>query len=200
MSDKKYIYYGILFLLIQAVAIIRNLSDSYNYFFWFCDFVPLLFAIGFFFKNTNFVKGLINIGFIPQIAFLFDFLYHLILGKSLFPLTEEIFALGFFVIISTLCIHLSTSLAFLFTYKEKPNKNVLYYSCFSLILIYAVTLIFTSPLEQINFVYGPGAWFSYFVSYTPYYTVLWLVLAFVIFVIPTQFVQYLAYKIHKRFS
>ena len=39
MGDKKYIYYGLFFIFVQIIAILRNLTDNYSYFFWFCDFI-----------------------------------------------------------------------------------------------------------------------------------------------------------------
>lgn len=122
-KKNRYFIFGIFFFFMQSVAVIRNYADGYPYFFWFCDFVPILFCIGFFIKNKYFIKGLINIGLIPQLIFLLDFVYNFVLGKSLFSITEELFTLSFLVIISTLFIHLSTAFAFLFTYKEESNKK-----------------------------------------------------------------------------
>lgn len=198
MADRKYIYYGVFFLLMQIVVIIRNLVGKYYTFFWFCDFVPILFALGFFFKNKDFIKGLINLGLIPQIVVLFDFVYQLVLGKSLFSTTEELFALGFFFVISAFFIHLSATFAFLFTYKDKPNKKALYYSFFSLVLIYTLTLLFTSPIGRINLVYLSGEWFRYLANYIPPYIPLWIALVFIIFVIPTHIIQHLVYKVYKK--
>jgi hypothetical protein len=200
MKDIKYLYCAVFFLLMQIFVIIRNLLGGYNNFFWFCDFVPILFALGFFFQNINFIKSLINIGLIPQILVMFDFAYQLTSGKSLFHTTEELFTLGLFFILAAFFIHLSAILAFLFTYKEKTNKSAISYSFFSLILIYAVTLLFTSPLGQINLVYASGEWSRYLANYVSLYIPLWILMAFIIFVIPTQIIQHLVYKKSRKLS
>ena len=190
----KYKFYGIFFLIIHAIVIIRNYGDNYLFFFWYCDFVPILLSIGFFIKKTNFIKALINVGFLPQILFLIDFINNMITGKSLFLLTNELFSAGPFFIISTFVIHLSTSFALLFTYKKEPNKRALYYSALILVLIYAMTLSFTPSNGDVNFIYNSSNGLHDFVAYVPYYTELWVFLAFVLLILPTQLVQHIIYK------
>lgn len=191
---RKYFLIGSFFVFMQIVALIRNYSENYFYFFWYCDFVPILLAVAFFLKNTDFVKGLINIGLIPQAIFLIDFVLTIITGSSPLSITRNLSALNIFFIISTLFIHLSVSLAFLFVHKEKTDKKALYYSFFSLVFIYIATLLFTPPAGIVNYVYHAGNWLSGFVDYIPYYTELWIVLTFVLVVLPTYLIQYFVYK------
>jgi len=62
-----YFWGGVFFVLLQIVAIFRNLYFDYVYFFWFCDFVPFVLAIAFFLKKDEVIKGIINIGLFPQL-------------------------------------------------------------------------------------------------------------------------------------
>lgn len=198
MADRKYLYYGALFLLIQVIIVAKNFGHDYYSFFWLCAYTPILFAIGFFIKNINFIKGLTNIALIPQIIFLIDLLCHYLVGRSIFSTTEVFFTFGPLFIITTFLLHLSSTFALLFTYKEKPSKKSLYYAFFSLLIIEFITLSYTFPIDNINFVYLPGELFRYFTNYNPYYSLLWIVFAFIIIVIPTYLIQHLIYKIHEK--
>jgi hypothetical protein len=195
---KKYFYYGIFFLFIEVLVIIRNLAEGFNYFFWFCDFVPVLLALAFFLKDNDFVKGIINIGLIMQIGFMFDFMHILLFGYSFFSVNKEILSLSYSLIALTFFIHFSTIFAFLWTYKEKPSKKTLFYSFFILILIYISTLLFTLPADNVNFVFSEVSLFSYFTINIPHYTLWWILIAFILLVIPAQFIQYLAYRYYKK--
>lgn len=195
-ETKKYFLIGVLFLLIEILAITRNFLESYIYFFWFCDFAPILFAILFFFKKPQYVKALINFGLIPQLIFLINFFYISFFGKDLFNLIPNFSELSFLYLVNTFILHLSTLAALFFTFKIKPQKNTFYYSGIILVSIYLVTLIFTSPASgNINYVYSLGDLLKFSI---PYYTVLWPVLVFLILILPTQGIQYVIYRVWKR--
>jgi hypothetical protein len=194
-GNRKYILVGILFLFIEFLAITRNLLESYIYFFWFCDFVPLLLAILFFFKKFQYIKAVINFGLIPQLIFLVNFLWIFLFGKDLFNLIPNFSELSFLYLAITFFLHLPTFIALLFTFKIKPEKNTLYYSGIFLAGIYLLTLIFTSPTGDINYVYSALDFIKFSI---PYYTFIWPVLAFLLLVLPTQGIQYVIYKLWKR--
>ncbi len=195
MKNQKYFLIGLWFLLIQVIAIVRNYSDSYIYFFWFCDFAPMLFAIAFFMKKDDFVKGLINIGLFAQIIFLIDFFYNAFNNISLLDFMPSFSELSLFYILSTFLLHISTFIALVFTYKTKPSKNTLFSSIWIIIGLYALTLIFTSPIDKINYVYSSGDLLKFAI---PYYTFLWPFIVFIFIVLPTQGLQYLIWKIFKK--
>lgn len=188
----KYNYWGALFLCVQLIAIVRNLSSDYFSFFWYCDFSAGIFALLFFLRLDQGVKGLLNIGLFGQLGYTLIFAYHLITGNTLFG-----FVFGFesgWISAATLLIHLSTLLVFIAEYKIKPSKGALWYSLIFLILIYIVVLTFTSPDPSIaanyNFIY-----YSRLLSpYIPYYTVFWIPIAFILIVLPTYFFQKWVYN------
>jgi len=194
-SARNLYYLGFLFLFIQGIAILRNYLSNYFSFFWYCDFVSIFFAIAFFIKQEHLAKGLINIGLFAQWIFLFDFFYKLFFGISPLNITTSLFNLSIFFILSTLIVHLSTTIVLIFTYKSKPKKITLLYSLGFLILIYVITLIFTSSVGEINYVYSSGNLLNAFKFHIPYYTELWLAIAFIVLVLPTQGLQYLLYKL-----
>ena len=194
-ESKKYVLIGFLFLLIEFLAVTRNIFESYIYFFWFCDFVPLLFAILFFFKKFQYVKAVINFGLIPQVIFLIDFFYILLFGQDLFNLIPNFSELDFLYLLITMLLHLPTLIALYFTFKIKPQKSTLYYSGIFLAGIYLLTLIFTSSTGDINYVYSV---LDFIKLSIPYYTFFWPVLAFLLLVLPTQGIQYVIYQLWKR--
>ena len=113
--NNKYRIIGVFFLLIQAVAIMRNIMSDYYNFFWFCDFVSLPLAIGFFFRKDDFIKAIINIGLLAQIIYLLFYIYKLFSGVSLLETIPD--TITWFYTISSIFIHLSTIFALIFTYK-----------------------------------------------------------------------------------
>jgi hypothetical protein len=194
-EDKKYLLIGILFLFIEVIAITRNILESYIYFFWFCDFAPILFAILFFFRKPQYVKALINFGLIPQVIFLINFFYIFFLGKDLFNLFPNFFELNSLYLLNTFVLHLTTFIALLFTFKIKPQKSTFYYSLVLLVGIYLMSLIFTSPTDNINYVNSGVDLLKFSI---PHYTLLWPFLVFLLLILPTQGIQYMIYQLWKR--
>jgi len=195
--DKNY-YYAYFFLLVQIIAIIRNLLEGYNYYFWFCDFAPILFSIAFFIKNKNLVKGLINFGLIPQIIFLIDFVYLTSTGISPLGITFHLLKFNSFAIFSTILVHLTTFFALLFTFRIKPNKWTLFDSIIFMLAVYVIMLTLTSPEGDVNYVYSTGNLLSSFNFTIPHIVWLWPFLTFLIIILPTHGIQYLIYKFFKK--
>jgi len=179
----------ICFLFIQIVAIVRNIFSDYYNFFWFCDFASLPLAIGFFMKKDDFVKSIINIGLIAQLIYISFFIYKLISGTSALETIPTV--TNVFYTSSSILIHLSTPLALLFTYKTKPRIKTLFLSLMFLFGMYVVALFFTTPDKGINYILSSRTLIPFVV---PHYTELWVMLAFLIVVLPTQLIQYLIYK------
>jgi hypothetical protein len=177
-----------LLLALQVIGIIRNYTSNYNNYFWFCDFAPVVFAFAFWVNKPHMVKGLVNIGLIAQIVYLVAFVYRLLTGVSIIELPE---VLTPFYSISSLILHTSTLIAFAFTARIKPKIETLYYSLVLLMLIHAVTLIFTSPDAGINYVSKQGKLMTIVI---PYYTALWVPIAFVLVALPGQLIQHIVYS------
>ena len=188
-KNKRYIILGIFFLFIQLIAIIRNVASDYNNFFWFCDFVSLPLAIGFFLKKDNFIKSLINIGLIAQLIYIGAFVYTLISGYTLLNTIPEVRT--FFYSFSSIFIHLSTIFALFFTYKIRPTIKTLFSSLMFLFGMYIIALIFTTPEQGINYVLSSKTLIPLVI---PYYTELWVLLTFLLVVLPTQLIQYGLYR------
>lgn len=195
MSLKnRYIILSIFFIILQILVIIRNLiMKEYIVFFWFCDFFPILLSLAFLLKDEQLVKGFINIGFIPQLISSFSLFYAIFLGIDIVGFADILNYSNFYIIVSFLLHLLPLNIALLFTYKIKTEKKSLLYSFIILIIMFILTLIFTSPIKNINYVYN-----SDFLGFTPhYYTLIWVVLAFVILVLPTYLIQKLLYNFNK---
>lgn len=187
--DKKYFRIGVLFLVIQIVAIVRNIVSDYNIFFWFCDFAPLPLAIGFFLKKDDVIKSLVNIGLVAQLIYIISYFYTLISGIQVLdtiPTTTT-----FFYGISSIFIHLSTAFAFFFTYRVKPTIKTLFSSLMFLFGMYVVALFFTTPEQGINYILSSRTLMPFTI---PHYTELWVLLTFLCVVLPTQGIQYLFYR------
>jgi hypothetical protein len=196
--EKRY-YWAIFFIFMQIVVVFRNYSVNYNHFFWYCDFVPLLFAFAFFIGNNNLVKGLINFGLVPQTVFLFNFIYVIIYGGYPIGINEVVMRFTPFFAISTIFTHLATILALILTFKIKPSKKILLYSVGFIFFIYFITLIFVSPDKEINFVYSAKSLLSPLNLTIPNLTLLWPILIFLLVVLPSHGVQYLVYNLYKKF-
>jgi hypothetical protein len=178
-----------LFVAIQVIAIVRNWTEGYLHFFWFCDFVPLLFAFAFLISNDHLAKGLINVGLIPQIVFIGFFIYNAFTGSSvLFTIPDKV---TLFYDFSAIFLHLSTTIALVLTYRVKPTKETLMYSLLVLILMYTTILAFTSSDQYINYVYSSETIIPFSI---PYYTLLWIPIVFAVVIFPTHLIQLILYK------
>lgn len=190
---KKHILYTFLFAVIQLIVIVRNYTSNYFNFFWFCDFVPLLFCLAFWAKDDQAVKGLVNIGLFPQIIYVILLIHSAFTGVPPPGMAHQIN--GWYVLTSFI-IHLSTLLA-LFTMRDiKPSNKTLVYSALFLGIIYLVTLVTTSPQESVNYVYHTGTLNVPFL--VPHYTLFWIPIVFIVFVLPTQLLQRLIYQSKKK--
>ncbi len=184
-----YILAGVFFVLLQIVAIARNLYFDFVYFFWFCDFVPAVLAIAFFMGRIDFVKGVVNIGLFPQLIYVFSFFAKVFFGVSFLADIEEAFSYNMFVVFSSLLLHLASIVAFGFTYKVRPTRRSFAWSGLGLILIYLVVGVFTVPSESINYVFLFSNFFGVDVL-----SVLWVPATFLIVVLPTYWFQVLVYR------
>ncbi len=188
-----YFLAGVFFVLLQIVAVVRNVLIDYIYFFWLCDFVIVLYALGFFLDDEQFIKGVINLGLIPQTIYFVSVLILVFSGISFFEGVEFLLRVPPFIILLTLFFHASTFFAFFFTYKIKPSKISLYYSFGITILIYFFVSLFSNPIDNPNYVFLFSNFFE-----TDNLSILWVPIAFLLIVLPTQLFQYFVWKFFSR--
>lgn len=201
-SKEKRIFFitGIYFLLLQLVIFVENyFAYRYNIFFWFCNHTPLLFGLFFLAGKKDWIKAIINIGFLVQFIWVFDFISNIFFGSYSLGVTQYIFEseLGWFILIPLFAHALSTNVALAHTYKIKPNKKVLIYSGIYILLLYFVTLTYAPIENNINCVYNLCGIQEYTFAG---YTLLWPLLVFVIIILPTHGIQHIFYKLYKRKS
>ena len=183
---------GFFFILLQVFVILGN-SIDYNVYFWYCNHISLFFAVAFFMKNNDMIKGLINVGFILQFLWAIDFIIALFFDVYIFNVTRYVFEdLSGIATLVPIFIHLlTTNVALYLTYDKKPTRKALIYSLIYMIFLYGITLLFALPSRNINCVYEICG----LTSLTfPGYTLLWLAIVFLVIVLPTQGIQYLLYK------
>ncbi len=182
-KKNTYIWISLLFIFIQILVTIRNYQETLLNFFWFCDFAPILLAIGFYFENTQFIKAVISVGLIPQLLYIFGFLGNLITGITFISTISEY---GFFYSSISILVHAATLIALFLTYKEKTETKSLYYSLVIATGMYLVTLFFTSPKDEFNYVYS----YTSLTQITiPYHVTFWIPLVFVFLILPIFFFQ-----------
>jgi hypothetical protein len=179
----------IFFLLIEIGIVLRNISiKSYFSFFWFCNFAPILFAVGFLIGNVQFIKSIINIGLLTQ----FITLVFIISKVDLAGVPE--YEGRFFRLVELVMHLLPVNAAFLLVYHTEPKAISLAYSFIILVFMFLSTLVFTPRRNNTNIVYHSK--FSYkgrSYNFTlPYQTHLWIFYAFIVALI-TFLVQYAIY-------
>jgi hypothetical protein len=177
-TNFSYRTLAFIFLFLQAIVIVRNIFFDYSYFFWLCDFAPILYFFSFLFKKTQFVKGIINLAFFPQIVFLISFIFEITGGFILGSLNYS-----YYYISVTILFHLASIIAISSTYQLETKKESLIYSTIILIPMFFITYFFTSIEANINYVY-----FLAKIGYESL-VILWIPLTFLIVVIPTYYFQ-----------
>jgi len=186
------------FLFIQVVILIRDymVGNLHHQIFWFCNFAPMLLAIGFFYKKKDFIKAVINVGLIGQIVALILFSY--MVSKGVFALSDiPSKFVKFIYIATTIMVHLVVLWALIASYKIKPTRKALHYSFIIIIFMFVTAILFTSPYWQVNLVYPSGKFFS---LHIPFYMVLWPILVFVLLVLPSHWIQKKLYEKSRKNS
>lgn len=188
---SKYFWAGVFFLIVQVLVVIRNMFSDYVYFFWFCDFVPMILALAFFFKKDHLAKAAVNFGLVFQLGFILLYIHDFVTGGGLS--SELIYSpfLNFVYLFTTLLFHLSTTFALLLTYKVRPNLWTINYSILIVVGVSLVSLLFTPYSSNINQIYTQWEFIQFPI---PYYIYLWPFLAFIFLILPTNSFQYFLYK------
>jgi len=183
------------FLAIQMLVIVRNLETDFFSFYWYCDFTPGVLAVLFLIGNVQLIKGFLNLGLGAQFGYLVVVLSKILFGVGLFGFVFD-FPFTVRYILPSIIIHLTTLFAFSVTYHVRPARSALVYSFVYLLVIYTIVLLFAQSTgttgTNFNFIFA-----SKTLHAVPHYTQLWVPLAFVLVVLPTQAFQYVVYRIQK---
>mgnify|MGYP001579157849 CR=1 FL=1 len=172
---------GIFFIGFGLLAIIQAIkTENPSGIFWLCYAAMILIGIGALRKDSFLIASQINLLFIPLLFWVFDFIYILFTGNSLFGLAEYFFTGNFLKlsrIISTEHLFL-LPLGFLALYLIKlKRKDFWKVSVLQIVLFYLVTLALTDPEKNINCVFESCfafignsfyglVWFFLFISMT----------------------------------
>jgi len=193
--DKNRKRLVLIFAAVQVLAIIRNYGTNLFSFYWYCDFAPGVLAVLFLCNNVQAIKGFLNIGLFAQIGYTVVILAKALFGVTLFNFVFD-FPFTFQYVVPTIIIHLAALLAFYATYTIRPTLHALIYSIIILCVMFGVVILFSHPmgdaLTNFNFIFG-----SNMLSFIPYYSQLWVVLTFLLVVLPTHAFQHLAYRAHR---
>jgi hypothetical protein len=193
---KDYTFLAIVFLIFEVVALVRDYFSyrSMLHLLWFCNYAPLLLAVAFFFKRKDFIKAIINVGLVVQTVFLFIYVALMTTGRFEYRGLSLGMSPSLFVI-TTIIIHIVILVALYVTYQEKPTRRSLYLSFAILLFMYFSVILFAPPENQINLVYSYGNIIKIDI---PFYTFLWPILAFILIVLPSYWIQNKLYERHVR--
>ena len=193
---SKYFLLGTIFLFLQLFFVSTSTSFLFeDSLLWFCAHTPLLFAVGFYFKQYQVIKGLISVGFIGQIGWALDFIAS-IFGVEILGVTRYVYTLeSTALMISTIAAHFfGTFLALYFTYKKRIKKKSLVVSVLYGLFVFFTTYILTEPSLNINCVFEPC---GFGIPYSDFYTVMWPLIAFLVLILPGYYIQYWLHNMSK---
>jgi len=105
-SEKWYFLWGLFYLGLGIFVLWRNYYFSVSDYsiFWLCDFAPFFFALGFLLRSNGIVKGMLNIGFFPQILFLYGAFMMFFFGIDVFGVGVSLGHLTPFFIASSILL------------------------------------------------------------------------------------------------
>jgi len=186
MVLDRYFLFGMGLVILWILVLIRNYRAKDDIkFFWFCELSPILLAFGFFFGNIQLIKGIIDVGLITQFITLVSLVLVTFFGADIPPVTGNVKKGKFYLIVSYLLHLVPVNLALIFTLQTRATPISLIYGVLVLVLIFVLSLAFTPASKNINFVQHLNT-----VGFKPrYYKVYWFILAFLLIVLPTHFLQ-----------
>jgi hypothetical protein len=196
MLEKKYKYLAIYFIILQILIIYRNyILDDLILIFYFCNHIAILLAFGFFTKNFQLIKGLINIGLIPQLIYAIEFFSEIIFKTNLISSTGDLHTYSTITFIITLFIHFTTLfIAFYFVKNIKITKQSLIYSFSYILILYFTTILFTPIEYDLNCVYNACE-----ISFLQFnnFIYLWIPITILFTIIPTYYIQKIIFNKEK---
>lgn len=180
------------FLSLQLLLVFANWgSEVDGLYLWYCNNVLFLFALAFYFRWYQFIKGLINVGFLGQLVWLVDVASFFFFGEFLFGFSEYLFDMeNAFLVATTFIIHICSSfLALFFVYDKKTRVSSLYVSAAYVLALYGLVLLFTDPASNVNCVYAVCGLEDELTI--PFHVFLWPFAVFTLFILPVFGLQYL---------
>lgn len=192
-SVKWYFFVGIFYLALGIFIIWRNFYFSVSDYsiFWLCDFAPFILSIGFLFRRDDIVKGMINIGFFPQILFLFGAFMIFFFSMDVFGVGLTLEHLSPWFITTSVVLHLSLISSYFLNFEVKPTYKSLIYSLILLVLMFFIAAYHTPVEENVNYV------FIFERIGLEEFTYMYIPLVFFIVVVPTFIFQVLMQKLWK---
>jgi len=193
---KTYRYYlaGAYFLLLQIYVIFYlDLFASTSSFFWICNVIPFLFAMGFFTKNISLVRSLISLSLVIHIIWTIDFFSVIFFNSPILGgFTRYAFQEGTISILPMLAHLFSSSVALMVVYREEFNKKrILIYSFLLIVAFQLLAFAFTTPVDNVNCVYESCV--LSLVGAVPFYSQIYPIGFFILLVLPGYFLQRLLF-------
>ncbi len=196
----KYEILGGFYLVLQFLILYFNRGlPEIDIFIWFCNHSAIFFAIGFFFRKFDLIKGLISVGFVSQLAWFLDLIFRLLFGFYVLGITDYVFEMGFnWWVFYPISIHVfSTFIAFIHTFRVETKKESIYYAGGYLFFLYFLTILLTNPANDINCVYGACGLFG--LDSFSWWENVWVFVVFGIIVLPVHYLQVWLYIIWKKY-
>ena len=154
------VFFAIIQLLVM-LAFVREIT-LWPLLFWYCNNVSFFYALAFYQRNLQLVKGLNYVGLLPQLLWVSDFLSHLF-GFDLSNTADYVFVQGLtFSNEVTVFLHLTVPfVALAYTLTTRPRPYSLLYSLVYIIALYAATLAGTAPADDMNCVFNACSQFPF---------------------------------------
>lgn len=167
LSQIVVLYFGVLQIVILYALLGEEWSRSLV--FWYCNNIPLFFAVAFYERNMQLAKGLSYVGLLPQLLWAADFLGHLF-GFDLANTANYVFVAGFtFSNDVSVFVHMTVPFVVLaLTLRTRPQPYSLLYSLMYIIGLWVASIAGTNIVDDVNCVWNACS--SYFF---PYHVLLW---------------------------
>lgn len=149
---------GISLILVGILGMVNAfIIDSPQEIIWICYIAVILIGISAITRKPKLLTAQLNIMLIPLIFWSIDFLYHLTFGQTLFNIASYVFEPRPLLsqIVSSLhiiTIPLSLFILYLVEAKEKI-KDSWKISLIQILIIFFITILFTTPEVNVNCVY-----------------------------------------------
>lgn len=148
----RHAFIGFLFVL-QGVLLASNL-DSAHTLAWYCNHLPILFALAFLFNRMQVVKGLLSAGIVAQVAWTLDLVSMLFFEFPLFGVTGYVFeGLTLGTVLSVLVHTVVPAAALLLSWNVVPRTFSLIVAAVYSAVLWGVSVAFVDPAHNVNCVW-----------------------------------------------
>lgn len=201
MSSKhRYIYLFSILVILQLSLIFFQLSlgRDFTIFVWYCNHIILLTGIYFLLNRDDVIRGIIYIGIVPQLIWLFDVFYFIFFGIHPLNITNYVFEFTSIIpSIMSIIIHiLGILIPLYFALRKEPETYELFYSFFYIVFLYIISLIFL-PFSSFNL---NCVDYNCLEFYIPFYSILWPILTFLLVALPTFLIIKLLFRLKSKKS